>query len=222
MSRIDPFRHPSLLLITGWAYDVDTVGNLVALLSADFEVCVMSGAEVLKTREIPAADYVIGWSMGGMLAMELLPASCKKLVLISSTARFCATNGYMCGIPEKALRRMILQLKRKPDAVLSEFYRKVEFPHVDVKEQHSSFALEELVDGLEYLLDVDLRKCAAAVKIPVLLIHGSEDQIIPPSASAWLADHLPHAELCVFKGAGHGVLLHNAVEMVGSMMRFFW
>jgi hypothetical protein len=98
---------PSLLLITGWAHGPEAVQPIAVKLVNDYNVQTLTGTQVLNDRSIPDADYIITGSMGGLLAMEHLPKSCKKLVLISSTAKFCASEGYPCGTPEKIMRRMM-------------------------------------------------------------------------------------------------------------------
>ena len=81
---------PTILIITGWAYDEQCVRNLTEDFEAFCNVEVLTAAQVLKERQLPAADYIVGWSMGGMLAMELMPTDCEGLALISSTAIFTA------------------------------------------------------------------------------------------------------------------------------------
>ncbi|MBI9019857.1 MAG: alpha/beta fold hydrolase [Verrucomicrobia bacterium] len=191
---------PSLTLITGWAHGTESLQPLAEQLSTEFDVRILTGAQVLAEKKIPDADFVIGWSMGGMLAIEYLPARCKKLVLISSTARFCAAENYPCGVPEKVLRRMIVQLKRDPGTVLAEFYKNVSHPHPP---KPGSCAYEHLAEGLDYLRTADLREKVPTIGNPVLLLHGEEDLIIPPAASDWLAQHLPTARSVRLAGEGH-------------------
>ena len=206
-------------------------------LTDDFDVHLMTGSELLKSRQVPDADYIVTGSMGGLLAMELLPDSCRKLVLISSTAKFCAAADYPCGTPEKILRRMILQLKRDPDAVLDEFFKNVHFPH---KESRRSFQLrcdaaanpsheteletpsilDDLVEGLEYLLNSDVRSKVPTIEIPVLLLHGSEDRIIPSTAPEWLHVHLPDSRLRLFKNDGHALPAHSFGEVMHAIRLF--
>jgi pimeloyl-[acyl-carrier protein] methyl ester esterase len=193
---------PSLVMITGWAHGADSMQPLAERLAADVDVRILTGAQVLAEKKIPDAEFIAGWSMGGMLAIEFLPAACKKLVLVSSTAKFCAADGYDCGVPEKRLRRMIVQLKRDPAAVLAEFYKNVCYP----LPRHTCASVTEngLSEGLDYLLHADLRTNVPTLGIPVLLLHGEEDRIIPPSASDWLAQHLPAAAVRL-PGKGHAV-----------------
>jgi pimeloyl-ACP methyl ester carboxylesterase len=217
---------PSLLLITGWAHGKEAMQPLADALSADYDIQILTGAQVLKDRSIPPADYIITGSMGGLLALEHLPESCRKLILISSTARFCSDEGYPCGTPEKVLRRMIIQIKRNPEAVLEEFFKNVHYPHEECRrsfplrsdaivdsasstEQEAPSTLPALVAGLEYLRDSDVRARIPAISIPILLLHGADDRIIPSAAAEWLHDHLPDSRLRIFEKNGHALLAHH-------------
>lgn len=210
---------PSLLLISGWAHGLDAIKPMGDALSGRFDVQLLTGTQVLKDQAIPDADYIVTGSMGGLLAMELLPVSCKKLVLISSTAKFCASEEYPCGISEKILKRMIVQLKRDPIPVLTEFYKNVHHPYRALKTAPEC-SPNELVDGLEYLLASDVRTKVPPIEIPVLLLHGKEDRIIPPSAADWLHAHLPDSQLKVFEDDGHALPAHHFDEVIDEISRF--
>ena len=214
--------NPPLLFITGWAHGAEAVQPMADQLVADYDVRILTGAQVLNDRRIPDSDYIVTGSMGGLLAMELLPESCRKLVLISSTAKFCAGEGYTCGTPEKVLRRMILQLRRNPDAVLDEFFKNVHYPH---KQSRRGIlprcdGTEELVAGLEYLLASDVRDKVPNIGIPVLLLHGADDRIIPPAASEWLHANLPDSQLKVFENDGHALPAHRFAAVMKELRAF--
>ena len=211
---------PSLLLITGWAHGLDAIKPMGDALANRFNVQLLTGAQVLKDHAIPDADYIVTGSMGGLLAMELLPESCQKLVLISSTAKFCAGEDYPCGTHEKILKRMILQLKRNPEAVLSDFFRNVHHPHTCHTCAGVTHPLDQLVTGLEYLLASDVRGKVPTLGIPVLLLHGTEDRIIPPSAAEWLHGHLPNSQLKLFENDGHALPAHHFDEVMDEISRF--
>lgn len=212
----------SLLIISGWAHGLDAIQPMGNALSEQFNVQLLTGAQVLSDRQIPEADYIVTGSMGGLLAMELLPESCRKLVLISSTARFCAGEEYDCGTNERVMRRMILQLKRNPDAVLEDFFKNVHFPHRQSRRgfQPRCGNTEELVAGLEYLLSTDLRPQISSLTIPVLLLHGADDRIIPTAAAEWLHDHLPDSQLRIFENDGHALPAHHFGEVMSTIKKF--
>jgi len=215
----------SVLLITGWAHGPEAVQPMADVLADAFDVNILTGAEILRERRIPDADCIVTGSMGGLLAMELLPASCRKLVLISSTARFCSAAGYPCGTPEKVLRRMITQLKRDPEAVLDEFFKNVHYP---CRESRQAIAMRKnhpldlgaLAAGLEYLLHSDLREQVEDIKIPVLLLHGAEDRIIPSAASEWLHERLSASQLKIIGNGGHALPAHHHREVLASLNLF--
>ena len=217
-------KKPALLLITGWAHGKEAMQPLADALAAEHDVRILTGTQVLADGFIPPTDYIITGSMGGLLALELLPESCSKLVLISSTAKFCSDEDYPCGTPEKILRRMIIQLQRNPEAVLEEFFKNVHYPHQrgpsTALESPAPSALKDLVTGLEYLRDSDVRARIPAISIPVLLLHGADDRIIPSSAAEWLHSHLPDSRIRIFENAGHALLAHNFDEVIDKISRF--
>lgn len=215
----------SALIISGWAHGIEAIKPMGDALSDWCDVQLLTGAQVLNDRRIPDSDYIVTGSMGGLLAMELLPESCKKLVLISSTAKFCAGEGYECGTPEKVLRRMILQLQRNPEAVLEEFFKNVHFPRRESRRaaatrQDAASALGDLVAGLEYLLASDMRAKVPSLGIPVLLLHGADDRIIPPSAAEWLHAHLPDSQLRIFEADGHALPAHHFAAVMKALRDF--
>ncbi|MDZ8118068.1 alpha/beta fold hydrolase [Pontiella agarivorans] len=209
----------TVIVISGWAHGLDAIRPIGNALRDQFEVELMTGTQVLKNRKIPDTDVIVTGSMGGLLAMELLPETCKKLVLISSTAKFCAAEDYPCGTHEKILKRMIVQLKRKPEAVLSEFFRNVHHPYEFHTFEGVNEPLEDLVAGLEYLQKSDVREKVPTLGIPVQLFHGSQDRIIPPGAAQWLADHLPNSDLTVYED-GHGLAAHHFQDMMTGIREF--
>jgi pimeloyl-ACP methyl ester carboxylesterase len=50
---------------------------------------------------------------------------------------------------------------------------------------------------------VEYEHLLSEVTVPVHLIWGREDRILPPEYAEWLLDRIPHAELSWVEGAGH-------------------
>jgi pimeloyl-[acyl-carrier protein] methyl ester esterase len=211
---------PTVLIISGWAHGLDAIRPMGNALAGAFTVRLLTGAQVLDEQTIPDADYIVTGSMGGLLAMELLPECCKKLVLISSTAKFCSCEGYPCGAPGKVPRRMIVQLKRNPGAVLDDFFRNVHSPNAYHTCADVTEPLESLVAGLEYLLAADVREKVPIIGILVLLLHGAEDRIIPVGASEWLHEHLPDSQLKIIENDGHALSVHHFPAVIKSLQDF--
>ncbi|MFN3451922.1 MAG: alpha/beta fold hydrolase, partial [Sphingorhabdus sp.] len=43
----------------------------------------------------------------------------------------------------------------------------------------------------------------AAIKVPVMILWGAEDNLIPVSSAKWFADALPQANLVIYPNVGH-------------------
>lgn len=54
------------------------------------------------------------------------------------------------------------------------------------------------------LRGLDIYANMPRVSLPVLLFHGTEDAVVPPSYSARAAETYPHAGLVTYAGEGHG------------------
>jgi pimeloyl-ACP methyl ester carboxylesterase len=52
----------------------------------------------------------------------------------------------------------------------------------------------------------------AAIGVPVLIMHGAEDKMVPPAHAEWLAARCPAAELRVVPDAGHITVLDRAPD----------
>ncbi len=82
-----------------------------------------------------------------------------------------------------------------------------------------------VLKGLDGLVDDDLAYVApwgfdpADIAVPLLLLHGERDIVVPASHGRWLAEHCPSAELRMYPDDGHvSVLDHaeSALEWLGE------
>ena len=56
-----------------------------------------------------------------------------------------------------------------------------------------------------------------SIKMPVLIIHGQQDRLVPVSGGIDTAKHIPHASLHLFDGMGHNLpqpLLSEFAELI--------
>ena len=55
----------------------------------------------------------------------------------------------------------------------------------------------------------------AGITVPVLIMHGAADRMVPPSHADWLAANCSSAELRIVPGAGHITVLDSAPAALG-------
>jgi pimeloyl-ACP methyl ester carboxylesterase len=58
----------------------------------------------------------------------------------------------------------------------------------------------------------------AQISVPVLLLHGAQDQAVPFSHGQWLAAHIPGVEAWLFDNEGHGTLRENRIGEVHAWL----
>lgn len=56
--------------------------------------------------------------------------------------------------------------------------------------------------------------------LPVLLVHGAEDKVVPPEVSWNMVNLLPDADLLVFARCGHWTQIERADDFNAAVTRF--
>ena len=211
-----------LLIISGWAHSTHAIEPIGKRFDHQFKVELLSGADALQRPHLPEADAILTGSMGGLLAFERLPSSCEKVVILSGTACFCKKEGYTCGTAERILDRMIAQLEQDPTSLLNAFFSNVHAPQKPSRQNrlHPPNDFNALREGLLYLRDTDLRSLIPSLQLPVLLMHGTADQIIPVEAAHWLDQHLPESQLITHEGLGHALAAHAFEQTMQAAEHF--
>ena len=68
--------------------------------------------------------------------------------------------------------------------------------------------------------DMDIRPLLSAIRVPTLIVHGTEDRQVPFAAAEYLAAHIPGAQLYPFQGYGHVPLFTATQEFCDVLRRF--
>ncbi|WP_375388790.1 alpha/beta fold hydrolase, partial [uncultured Amnibacterium sp.] len=59
----------------------------------------------------------------------------------------------------------------------------------------------------------------AAIRLPVRIVHGADDRMVPVQHGRWLAGRVPGAEVEIVPGAGHVEVLVRAAPLVPALRR---
>jgi class 3 adenylate cyclase len=73
--------------------------------------------------------------------------------------------------------------------------------------------------------EIDVRHVLPAVRVPTLVLRGSEDTVVPPELARYVASHIPSARLVEIPGIGHlalGEALHPVVEEIEGFLKEVW
>ena len=189
-------------------------------------------SEYAMTRLDNPASW-LGWSLGGMLVANMAsthPAVVGKLILVSSSLRFCKAPNWPDAMDSRVLALFVAQLHNDYRATLSRFLA-LQFKG----DAHARAGLrilreqlfargepdsESLNQGLKILLEGDLRWQAANISQPVQLIGGEYDSLTPAVALERIASQFAQAQTAIIKGAGHAAFISHAENFEQQLMAF--
>ena len=237
-----------IVLLAGWAHPADALAPLAAALHDPYRVSTLAvgdlmGDSAARDTDSYAAAFlefieesggegraVIGWSMGGMVALEAAsrrPELFPALVVVGGTARFTRDEGYEHGLPQRTVRAMRLGLRGSPSAVLERFFAEAAAPETEdgsvarrKVEAALSLGTAVLNHGLGYLEQTDIRLQLDRVTTPTLVLHGTEDRIVPWQAGRFLAASLKRSRFRLHEGAGHTLPTTEAAEVADDIRAY--
>lgn len=150
---------------------------------------------------------VLGVSLGGWIALKLAadhPERVRRLILVSS-----AGVGFKTTLHERSFSasnlaelRHSLSLQTTRAHLLPEFVLRDFLRHSKDKQWIVRRSMRDALSG-RHILDGKLQR----VRMPVLLIWGTDDRIIPFSVARTMQREMPHARLIALQGCGHLALV---------------
>jgi len=175
--------------------------------------------------------YVVGLSMGGMIAQELAlrhPARVCALVL------GCTHCGGSTRVPPdpKVIQRFADNQGLSPEEIVDKNLNLLVTPAFlqsgsELLERYRERQLKApfqpdyaLQRQLEAIGDFDTCERLADIKAPTLILTADHDLLVPPENGRILASRIPRAELEEFTG-GHLIYLESAEPFHHSVLRFF-
>ncbi len=178
-------------------------------------------ADILLAGMPEEPSVLIGWSLGGMLAMQMamaFPQRIAGLVLVSTTPCFRNKSGWEHGCPDavfhdfesgvqenslKAMSRFFALMLHGDDLTRPE-YNEIARAAVDRSNPASTDGLRQ---GLSLLGELDLRDMLIDIDLPCLVMHGDQDAVAPVAAGEYLAGHISGAAFECLEGCGHAPFL---------------
>lgn len=169
-------------------------------------------AALMSALDVPAA-HVLGVSMGGMIAQELALAEPSRIQTLTLGCTYCGGPGASLAGPEVVERlRAGMESGDRAAAIRTAWELNTSAAAAADDDSYARF----LDAGAQYAVAVPVilaQMQAVAVheawsrlqeiSAPTLVVHGTEDVIIPPANAEILAERIPGARLEILDGAGH-------------------
>jgi pimeloyl-[acyl-carrier protein] methyl ester esterase len=200
----------SLVLLHGWGFNSELFNELVAKNQHKYRITVVDlpghgkSSDVLGgiddwcdeiIKILPDNPILLGWSLGGLLAINIATKmKISELILVASTPNFVKNSSWQYGIDAhnftqfanvlhldltKGIKRFV-SLQTQNKSQLKKLYKSIEALPA------TTTALNQ---GLDILLNTNLKEQLLGLKINKKVILGSKDTLIPSNIQTWYNRH---------------------------------
>jgi pimeloyl-ACP methyl ester carboxylesterase len=169
-------------------------------------------AGLLEALEIERA-HVLGISMGGMIAQELALGHAERIRTLTLGCTYCGGEGSVLTDPADATLLMEAMASGDRERVfragweinLSPGFRAEESRYAAFHEMASALpvAQETIQLQLQAIFGHDTSARLGDLALPTLVIHGTEDRILPVPNGRQIAALIPGSRLEIYEGCGH-------------------
>jgi 3-oxoadipate enol-lactonase len=169
-------------------------------------------AGLLGALQIDCA-HVLGFSMGGMVAQELTLAEPQRSLTLTLAGTYCGGEGSALAT-DRATRilRDAVATRDREQAVRAAWLVNVSESFAADRRAHAQFMEIGLSKGVASAVVMEQMRAIAGhdttarlrqIDAPTLIVHGSDDQMLPVLNAHLIARRIPQARLEIIEGAGH-------------------
>lgn len=207
------------LLLSGWAQPADALSHLAenaVLFDYSDYPSPDAAIDALSTLK---PKHIIGWSLGGNLALRAIGAGALKpehLTLIGAPMRFVGEHG----MGPETFHLFRESYASDPTRTKGRFHALIAKGDLAARQVMELLGhhpkVEEISRWLPWLDDLGNHAISAEMLAsvpPTLIIQGMNDAIVPYAQSELLARALPNAQLNRWEGVGHAPHLHDAARL---------
>lgn len=200
--------------IAGWRRNIPVLASELRVIAYDFRgngnsdeprgsvtmATFMEDTLALLDSLGVARAHVYGQSFGGMVAQEMAltrPERVRTLILgCTNVGPRHAVRAKGSTVPKGEPWRA-MYAPRFPDRHPEHVAEDLRIGAAQPKHPEGGRRQWEAMQGFDSL------ERLPALRVPSLILHGTEDQAIPPENARILAERIPDAELVMLEGAGH-------------------
>ncbi len=177
--------------------------------------------------------HLLGWSLGGMLALQYaadFPAGVVSLILVATNLSFARRDDWPHAMDAGVLADFARQLRRDAPDTLQRFLGLQVFGQPNAKEtlrvlreqlqREAPPSDAALQAGLAILQNADLRLQAGGITQPVLLLAGDRDRLVPPGAQDDMQALFANARSHMITNSGHAPFIARPDECARQIMNF--
>ena len=197
---------PNLVLLHGWAFNSDIFQSLIDKYKTSYRITVIDLPghgrsndvdgnieswcnELIKL--IPEQSILLGWSLGGLLSTYIASQiEISKLILVAASPCLINNENWHYGINIEVFNQFAINLKNDSTKSLKRFVSLQSKDKSQLQELYKSIqkypaSNNALNNGLEIIINSDLRDIYKDIALPKTTILGSLDTLIPVKIQQW-------------------------------------
>lgn len=240
-------KAPQLVLLHGWGLHSGVWKNFLPWLSAYFQVtCIDLPGFGKSTGETPRLELSeamlallpekaiwMGWSLGGLLALDIAaryPQRVQALSLLAATPCFVQRPDWLTAMPAEVFSDFKNALQEDAAITLQGFLalqcKGSVSMKADLRFLQSVLQAEELPErqallaGLHCLGEMDLRAQISHLKIPLQVLLGERDVLVPAALEKPLKVLNPALQVTVIAQAAHLPFVSHPQAIVAALLGF--
>ena len=211
-------KQENIVFLPGWGFDVSIWHAMGKSLTPNCyfinfpeitnKTCEIKAVSEKLMIQIPDSSILVGWSLGGLLAINLcatFPDKFEKLVLVASTPKFIGSNQWS-GIPLREANHFIYTAQKDFQKAIAKFLKLTVDPFLDLAldaHLNNSLSFKSLLFYLSFLMNTDLRDTYRSLTLPILHLLGGKDAIVPANTIDSLKSTSSHISFKKIEEAGH-------------------
>jgi len=249
LSVIKRGRGPDLVLLHGWGLNLAVWDSVVDELATRYTLTLIdlpghghsseAKAETIDEAAnavaavMPKHAAVLGWSLGGQIALQLAidhANNVAALILVATTPKFVTSDDWPHGVKVEVLNDFRHRLSTNYAATIRNFLA-LQVLHPNVARptiaalQKSMLGrgvptIANLTHGLTMLAASDHRALLHKIVQPTLVIQGDHDALTREAAAAWMAAEIPNATYLKIEHAAHAPFLSHRAPFLNALNHF--
>jgi pimeloyl-[acyl-carrier protein] methyl ester esterase len=197
---------PSLVLLHGWAFNSDIFQSLINKYKKNYRITVIDLPGHGRSRDIdgnienwcdelikliPEQSILLGWSLGGLLSTYIASQiEISKLILVAASPCLINNKNWHYGINIEVFNQFAINLKNDSTKSLKRFVSLQSKDKSQLQELYKSIqkypaSNNALNNGLEIIINSDLRDIYKDIAVPKTTILGSLDTLVPVKIKEW-------------------------------------
>ena len=183
--------------------------------SSDFTLDAITEVVEEYIQRIGQPVSLIGWSLGGLITLNILKRNninLNKIILIAATPCFTKKTGWLNAIDQSVFDDFSTDLQNDYKKTLKRFLslqtRGSELARDDLRVLHNTLTergdpdIQALKNGLNILSETDLRDITGN-NIPAMIVLGEKDTLVPLPVKDEFEKIFPDSEKLILEKTGH-------------------